>query len=192
MVDYAEVENIEELGADPQGSERTPNGNFSFYEGANENFAPNDLTGRARRAYDALRALDIHTLALSYNGGYDEGFAQLETAIGDAKSFSLAELIAQFKDGPLGEKIEKRDKSELNVWHPDESQVSREQWTEEAIWDLVETCATKLLGRSYGTGEASLYGRCRADLITGEITDIPTQVEELPADCDEKTENDEI
>lgn len=187
MAEYAEVEGVEDFESDADGTERTPDGKFSYYDPATAQFAPDELTGRARRVYDAFRELNIDTLQISYNGGYDEGFAQLESARSDEAVFTLEALTAQLKDGPLGE-IVGEDEGELFVWHPDTAQIPRAQWAQEAIWELVETCASSLLGQGYGTGECSIYGRCRVNLVTGEIVDEPTEVEDLPAGADKSSE----
>jgi len=39
------------------------------------------------------------------------------------------------------------------------------------MWELAEELASKLLGDGYGTGELSLYGAFKVDLISGAIED---------------------
>lgn len=179
--EYAEIEGAEEHEFNTDGTERTPDGGFSHYEPGETTFDPGNLNDEARRTYDALRSIGIHTLRVRYDGGHDEGFSHFEAAQSDDQLFSLQGLIEAAKIGPLGE-----DGTELHVWNEKDTEISRAQWAQSALWNLCEELALRLLGRGYGTGEFSLYGRFTADLRSGRIVDEPTQVEDLPADSDER------
>jgi hypothetical protein len=151
---------------DPDNLHEAPaSGGFS-YEPATGRFEVKGLNEVARRALEALRGVGAGRLRVTYDGGYDEGFAQaasvtingVATSAADvAKLLASSEFATWLRDRPKG--VNPRDDFEWIRTVPD------------AIDELAFQIASVLLGEGYGTGEYELYGALDADLTTGQITD---------------------
>ena len=156
--EYAEIEGAEEHEFNTDGTERTPDGGFSHYEPGETTFDPGNLNDEARRTYDALRSIGIHTLRVRYDGGHDEGFSHFEAAQSDDQLFSLQGLIEAAKIGPLGE-----DGTELHVWNEKDTEISRAQWGAKRALEFVRRIGVALTGARIWDGRIfalrTLHGR---------------------------------
>jgi hypothetical protein len=120
-------------------------------------FTPNDLEPKAHRAFEALRELGIQAVYCSYNGGNDEGFANFDAVELESRRVELHELMHRLAGNLLGNK-------------PFSDKATQRQFRSNL--DLfADALAMRLLGSGYGTGEYSLRGSFRADLMTGIIID---------------------
>ncbi len=142
------------------------------YELADGQFTPEDLDPELRQVFDVLRELGVRTVYCRYNGGGDEGFAQLSGVKLEDKIVEFTDLKQQLTEGLLGSKTS--DKY-LRRYYSYSSfgfeEPSRGQRVEFFLNLFAGFLATRLLGQGYGTGEYSMKGSFRANLETGEIID---------------------
>ncbi len=148
---------------------RDENGHLSVYEAASCALDEPKLRETSHLALQELRRLGVTRFVVNYNGGGDEGFAHLGRARTSKGSIGKTKLIEQLQNGPLGEKPEARN----TFYSPQrEAQLTRNDWTRDALDLLVYELAVQLLGRGYGTGEFSVEGAFVTDLQSNTLTDI--------------------
>jgi hypothetical protein len=136
------------------------------YEPANGQFSPDDLEPDSRQVFEILRGLGVQSVYCSYNGGYDEGFAHLDAVeLGDRR-LELNELKYQLATGVLGSKTS----DDLQNYYFNR-EPSPDQRVEFYLESFASELAISLLGSNYGTGEFSIRGSFRANLLTREIMD---------------------
>ena len=149
----------------------------NFYESA-EARVDFDQTGDAcRRVRDWLIAGGFGTVTCTYDGGHDEGFAHVESATGTVGRCDADELAGRLKPGdglvtrsPWGME---RATPQIRAEHEaDWAEKNARRRLDEVLEVLAEELAVKLLGKGFGTGAYEMRGRFRADLLTGEITDL--------------------
>ena len=152
---------------------REEDGQLSVYEAATCALEEPKLRETSRTTLQELRRLGVTRFVVNYNGGSDEGFAHLGRVRTAKGSTGQTKLIEQLQDGPLGEKPEARN----TFYSPQrEAQLTRNDWTRDALDLLVYELAVQLLGRGYGTGDFSVEGAFIADLELNTLTDIaPTE-----------------
>lgn len=169
---YYEVdpEVLEEFGEAAGGS-------GAFYEAASAVFNFTKAPPVVQKVRDAFIAKGFTTIDGHYDGGYDEGFSYFDAAVVNGVSFSVDEigqLLAQplsdafdlmfdAMEGPPGMVEQMRERN---------SQATSAVRVENVLYEFIHTLATALLGDGFGTGEYSLRGRFRVDLLTGNIDDI--------------------
>ncbi len=137
------------------------------YKLASGQFNPENLDPDSRQVFDILRELGVKLVYCRYNGGGDEGFAQLSGIKLEDRIVEFDELKYQLADGSLGTKTSEYLRSYYSYF----GEPSREQRVEFFLDLFASSLATHLLGEGYGTGEYSMKGSFRANLVTGEIID---------------------
>jgi hypothetical protein len=170
--DEGALEEIEEEFADviPEGAERPPTGEFK-YEPAEAKFTPHDLEARTLIVFSALKDLGITEMEISYDGGYDEGFAYLDSFFAKGTEKSFDEISATLSQMPVIAATRKAAQAESHQdWLAKYDDAGIAKYL---LDDLAHELAAKLLGDGYGTGEYELYGSFRADLLTGKMIDNP-------------------
>ena len=130
-----------------------------------------------RQLRDVLLAAGYEAVTCTYDGGYDEGFAHFEAAVGtdgEANAAAVAERL-----GDVGELLsncpwidhrlpKEARSSQAAAW----AKLPGERRLPQALDILADVLCSKLVGESFGTGEAAIRGRLRWDLNTGHIVDI--------------------
>jgi hypothetical protein len=138
------------------------------YQLANGLFTPEELDPDSRQVFDVLRELGVTTVYCSYNGGNDEGFAQLSGVKLEGSIVEFDDLKQQLTGGLLGSKTSEYLRRYYSYSAKEPSQEQRVDF----FLDLfADSLANRLLGQGYGTGEYSMKGSFRANLETGEIID---------------------
>jgi hypothetical protein len=127
---------------------------------------PENLDPDSRQVFDVLREIGAQVVYCRYNGGGDEGFAQLSGVKLEDRVVEFDDLRSQLADGLLGSKTSEHLHSYYRHFEP-----SREQRVEFFLDLFADSLAIYLLGQGYGTGEYSMKGFFKANLVTGEIVD---------------------
>lgn len=127
----------------------------------------------------ALKKSGVKSVTCTYDGGFDEGFAKLESVMTDKGTLAPAEAC-QFLVGselkapefdPFGNLAKASSESkaetiEMNRKKPEQERV------EEKLEIFVDLIAEELLGSGFGTGELVMMGKFLLELETGDIYDI--------------------
>jgi hypothetical protein len=153
--------------------DRTADGMLTEYRYAETSFDVAALQGEEARVYGILRERGIERILVSYDGGGDEGFAELKEALTRGVILTRDELARELCHGSLGDKI-----SEFDTWYADGYTPTREQWAIRALDGYAHSVAMRLLGQGYGTGDYALTGRLIAELTSGRIWDEDSQMHE--------------
>ncbi len=74
------------------------------YELASGQFSPENLEPDSRQVFDVLHEFGAKVVYCRYNGGGDEGFAQLSGVKLEARIVEVDDLKHQLADGSLGSK----------------------------------------------------------------------------------------
>ncbi len=137
------------------------------YQLAGGQFNPENLDPDSRQVFDVLRELGVRVVYCRYNGGGDEGFAELSGVKLEDTIIEFDDLKHQLADGSLGSKTTEY----LRRYYSYIGEPSPEQRVEFFLDLFASELATHLLGQGYGTGEYSMKGSFRASLLTGKIID---------------------
>ena len=174
------AEAAEEVGQELTGDEST-----AYYETAETtvDFAKADEW--ARKVRDVLIGHGYTVVYVTYDGGYDEGFANLEAA-GDGASLPRAEQLADELAEAIADEVglihappglPQAIRQEMERRQRDEPPADR---VRQLLDDLADFLATQLLGESFGVGEVTMRGRLRCDLTTGHAEDVEENPPPLP------------
>jgi hypothetical protein len=151
---------------------RGPNGEYiRYYQATSVQIKPEQLTDSLRAVWFTLKEVGVPQIRCLYDGGGDEGFAHFEAAQFNGETLNVNDVASQFSEGPLGERLEPP-----NAFYPPAylDHLSRQERVKYRLDELADALASKLLGRSFGTGEGSMYGAFHVDMNSGEIVDEPT------------------
>jgi hypothetical protein len=148
---------------------RSEDGELSYYQPAEGQLAEDKLSGLSREVLAVLRDLGATEILVRYDGGYDEGFAYFDSATVAGESHSVDALSEELASGSLGEEPKER----IIHYSPEvEATMTRAHRAKDALDCFAGDLAGQLLGNGFGTGEAGIEGRFRADLKTGLMVDI--------------------
>lgn len=123
----------------------------------------------------AMKDAGVRRGVISYDGGNDEGFANLETlTAADGRGIGRDDLLTDeaFLAAVLpfvGKQLAGRPA----YLQPKEPPNPRKVVGDYLDYEIPVILASVLLGRGYGTGEYMLYGRAHLDLDAMTITDDP-------------------
>jgi hypothetical protein len=116
----------------------------------------------------AMRDNGMRRVYCRYDGGHDEGFAQLEyVETHDGKRMDTDAFVRWLSDHQIPDKLRA-----AKILHGDASMAAGELH-EMVHYSLADEWAAMLLGQGYGTGEYSMYGAFTVDLEACTITDDP-------------------
>jgi hypothetical protein len=123
----------------------------------------------------ALRQIGGRRIYCRYDGGNDEGFAWVDSlALQDGQRIDLDTVAQRLHDAEVHRVLRSVGVEPKDPFSPTASGDLLERG---ALKYFVETLchewATMLLGRSFGTGEYSMYGAFTVDLETCIVTDDP-------------------
>ena len=122
-------------------------------------------TCQVLKIFDELGILAIYG---DYNGGHDEGFAELNRVeLAGGETILAEDLTLKLVSGPISQIQPKA----LRQYYGG-TLVSPEQKVDFLLESVANDLATFLLGDGYGTGEFSMYGSFKFNLATGTIIDI--------------------
>lgn len=133
-------------------------------------FSRENLDSDSGLVFDVLHEIGVKTVYCRYDGGGDEGFA-------DFVGVKLEDRIVEFEElkSLLAESSLASETSiDLSRYYGDYNsygKVSPRQRVEFCLDVFARSLATYLLGSGYGTGEYSMKGSFRANLVTGKIID---------------------
>lgn len=158
---------------DRQDQDRVPTPDEFQYMTApefSEVAGPVSLTGvpeEVARIVDALRALGITQLYCRYDGGHDEGFAWVDSAVmRDGSRIGYDALLDRLIAAAPSDEI--KAAFDEKQWPPSRSSL-HDTMSEDFAYDLAKI----LLFPGYGTGEYYLFGAFTVDFETGLIVDDP-------------------
>jgi hypothetical protein len=167
-----------EFGIEDTEPQKSQSGEGFKYEGpAEAQFDFRELKGLAALMFQMLTEQAVTKIRVTYDGGYDEGFAHFDGAwIGDEAQATDSMLLRLAEVGAKPRILEAIKKPGSTNWYNAEqlfSAAAPERAVHFAMDDLAHPLAEKLVGRGYGTGEYQLYGAFTADLRTGRLLDDP-------------------
>ncbi|MDY6898011.1 MAG: hypothetical protein SWZ49_08015, partial [Cyanobacteriota bacterium] len=131
-------------------------------------FSRDNLDSDSQQVFDVLREIGVKTVYCRYNGGHDEGFADFTGAKVEDRVVEFEELKSLLAQGLLGSKTTEYLRRYYGFRH---GEPSPQQRVEFYLDEFARSLATHLLGSGYGTGEYSMKGSFKANLLTGKIVD---------------------
>lgn len=131
-------------------------------------FTRENLNTDSQQVFDVLREIGVKSVYCRYNGGGDEGFADFTGAKIEDRIVEFEELKSLLIETSLGSKTTEYLHRYYGSPH---GELSAQQRVEFYLDEFARALATYLLGRGYGTGEYSMKGSFRANLVTGKIVD---------------------
>ena len=130
-------------------------------------FSPENLDSDSRQVFDVLHEIGVKTVYCRYNGGHDEGFADLTGAKLEDRTVEFEELKSLLAESSLGSKTSEN----LIRYYRNYTEPPPRVRVEFYLDGFARSLATHLLGSGFGTGEYSMKGSFRANLVSGKIVD---------------------
>ncbi|MEO0558075.1 MAG: hypothetical protein AAF170_07815 [Bacteroidota bacterium] len=147
-------------------------GNILVYEAANAAFSRSDASGLEAIVWDELAEIGATQLQCRYDGGYDELFVTIESALVGDEALLLPALLSHLAPGRLGNRVETLVPEWAHLAQHFAS-WSREARAEYAL-DTFGGWLTSFMGVN-GTGDMGVRGAFVTDLGAGTLSDIPPQ-----------------
>lgn len=164
-------EMMEEVGDElpPEMAAQRPSGEFE-YQSAEATFDPAEFEPTTRLVYDALVAKGVTSFRVSYDGGYDEGFAHAQSFEINGRTVAADDMAEQIGDSGLVKQVRAlAEKQQYNPFQNEPDDLAAKYTLDE----LAHVLASQLLGDGYGTGEYELYGAFTANFASHAIVDDP-------------------